>query len=325
MTRNRGYGSRLRTIAGRVFDRATLERVILPAIADLQHECSAPAGSAFSRRLICWRAYWSVWKTFGVCLVTDGVRNRHGVTGTIARRTAACLAALVAVPIAPVLVGMIVSSESRFTFVEALKATVLLLPQTLLACLPAAFFFSLVFYRKDERPDGASVIPSVIAGTLACAILVSVLSAAVVPKANSAYRSLVFETLQRRAHAYALPRPAEPVRGVSEMTWWELSEQIVHATDSRAQSLARARLQEHLAFVGLVPVLALLGYGLSNRGRSRRAMFAIALGVQTFYYVCFSLGVSNFAKPYLHGPWMVNAAFLVLALWLLRRPPPARA
>ena len=46
MTRNRGHGSQLRTIAGRVFDRATLERVILPAIADLQHECSAPAGSA---------------------------------------------------------------------------------------------------------------------------------------------------------------------------------------------------------------------------------------------------------------------------------------
>ena len=38
MTGYHKHGSRLRTIAARVFDRATLDRVILPAIADLQHE-----------------------------------------------------------------------------------------------------------------------------------------------------------------------------------------------------------------------------------------------------------------------------------------------
>ena len=323
MTGHRMHGSRLRTIAGRVFDRATFDRVILPAIADLQHECSAPAGNAWSRRLICWRAYWSVWKTFGICLITDGVRNPHGVSGTIARRTAACLIGLVPVLIGPALVEMILSRESRFTFDEACKAIVLLLPQALLACLPAAFFFSLVLYRKEERPEGASIIPSVIAGTVACAILVSVLSAIVVPKANDAYRSLVFESLERRAHVYALPRPAEPVRGVSEMTWWELREQVKHAADSRSQVRARARLLQHFAFVGLVPVLALLGYGLSNRGRSRRAMFALALAIQTFYYAVFSLAGTNFEGPYVHGSWMVNAAFFLLAVRLLR--PPSRA
>jgi lipopolysaccharide export LptBFGC system permease protein LptF len=208
---------------------------------------------------------------------------------------------------------MIVSSGSRFTFGEALKATVLLLPQALLAWLPAAFFFALVMYRKDERPAGATVVPSLVAGTLMCVILVSFLSAVVVPRANEAYRSLVFETLERRA----LPSP-EPPSGVSEMTWWELREQMAHATDSAGLSRAHARLQERLAFVALVPVLALLGYGLSNRGRSRRAMFAVALAVQTLYYVCFSLGVTAFAKPYLPGPWIVNLAFLILALLVLR-------
>ena len=309
MTGHHMHGSRLRTIAARVFHRTTFDRVILPAIADLQHECSAPARNGLSRRLICWRAYWSVWKTFVICLIADGVRNPHGVSGMIARRTAVCLAALVPVLIVPGLIEMVFSggppftmafsAHPRFTIVEALKATVLLLPQALLAWLPAAFFFSLAMYRKDDRPEGAAVIPSVIAGTLTCVMLVSLLSALVVPKANDAYRSLVFEALQRRTQDYALPRPAEPVSGMSEMT-------------------------PHFAFVGLVPVLALLGYGLSNRGRSRRAMFAVALVIQTFYYACFSLGVANFGKPYLHGPWMVNAAFLVLALWLLRPPTRAR-
>ena len=332
MTGYHKHGSRLRTIAARVFDRATLDRVILPAIADLQHECSAPARNGLSRRLICWRAYWSVWKAFGICLIADGVRNPHGVSRTIALRTAACLLGLVPVLVVPGLIEMVFSAgppftmafsaHPRFTIVEALKATVLLLPQALLASLPAAFFFSLALYRKDNRPEGAAVIPSVIAGTLTCVMLVSLLSALVVPKANDAYRSLVFEALQRRTQDSALP--PLPAPGLSEMTWWELSEQIAPANDSSAQSRARARLQERLAFVALVPVLALLGYGLSNRGRSRRGMFAVALALQTLYYAGFGLAIANFARPYLHGPWMVNAAFLLLALWLLRPPSPAR-
>jgi hypothetical protein len=115
---------------------------------------------------------------------------------------------------------MIVSSGSRFTFGEALKTTVLLLPQALLACLTAAFFFSLVLYCRDERPAGATVVPSLIAGTLLCVILASLLSAVVGPRANEAYRSLVFETLERRAGVYAPASPVEPARGASEMTWF---------------------------------------------------------------------------------------------------------
>ena len=163
-----------------------------------------------------------------------------------------------------------------------------------------------------------SVVPSLIAGTLISVILASLLSAVVVPRANEAYRSLVFETLERRAGVYAPASPVEPARGASEMTWWELREQMAHATDSAGRSRARVRLQERLAFVGLVPILALLGYGLSNRGSSRRAMFAVALAVQTLYYACFSLGLTSFAKLYVPGPGIVNLAFLILALLVLR-------
>jgi hypothetical protein len=328
-------GGRLQAIAEHIFDRTTLDRVVLPALADLQHECSASVGGALSRRLICWRAYWSVWKTFGICLVINGMRDRHGISGMIARRTAACLAGLLPVLILPGLIEMVFSSgppftmafsaHPRFALGEALKATLLLLPQALLACLPAAFFFALVLYRKEERPDGATVIPTVIAGTVICVILVSVLSALVVPTANDAYQSLAFETQQRRARAYALRPPPEPAKGVSEMTWWELRDQSTQAADTTAQARAAARLQEHLAFVALVPVLALLGYALSNRGRSRRAMFAVALALQTLYYVCFSLALTKFAQPYLYSPWVVNGVFLLLASLLLRSVPFSRA
>jgi lipopolysaccharide export LptBFGC system permease protein LptF len=117
--------------------------------------------------------------------------------------------------------------------------------------------------------------------------------------------------------------PQEPAKGVSEMTWWELRDQSTQAADTTAQARAAARLQEHLAFVALVPVLALLGYALSNRGRSRRGMFAMALALRTLYYVCFSLSLTNFAQPYLYGPWVVNCAFLLLASSLLWSASPA--
>ena len=315
--RDRARGTGLRAFAERVFDETTFERVILPALADLQHECARPAGSAAGHRLICWRAYWSVWKTFGVCLATDAVHDPHGVTGTIARRTLACLAGLVPVSVVPTLATEILSPRA-LTAAEAFKATALLVPQALIATLPAAFFFALVLYRPDERPRGARVIPSLVIGTLACTLLIGILSGIVVPKANDAYRSLVFETVERRARNDALPLPPPPVKGLSEMTWWELNEQIAHPRDSQAEALARARRSEKLAFVSLVPVLALLGYALSHCGRTRGAMFAVALAIQTLYYACLGLAVSNFAPPYLYGPWAVNFAFLLLALWLLR-------
>jgi lipopolysaccharide export LptBFGC system permease protein LptF len=317
---HRTPGTGLRALAERMFDRTTLERVILPALADLQHECATDAGSTLRRRWICWRAYWSVWKTFGLCFVADIARDPQGVSRTIGVRTLICLAALVPVFLVPGIAAEVLSLSSRLTVAESFKLAVLVLPQAVVPCLPAAFFFALVLYRDDDRPHGTRVLPSLVAGTLACTVAVGLLSGIVVPKANQAYRLLVFQSLERRAVDYGLRVPPLPEKGPSEMTWWELNEHIAHPPSSYAESRARARRWEHVAFVGLVPVLALLGYGLSNRGQSRGAMFGVALTLQTLYYVCFSLGVSNFGKPYIYGPWTVNALFLIVALWLLGSP-----
>jgi len=66
-------GTWLRRFAESAFDRATLERVILPALADLQHE----AGTHSSRRqgLTVPRAYIAVWKTLLICMVTRRFRD----------------------------------------------------------------------------------------------------------------------------------------------------------------------------------------------------------------------------------------------------------
>ncbi len=61
-------GTWLRRFAESAFDRPTLERVILPALADLQHE--ADAHSDDPHGLVVLRAYRDVWKTMLICMVT---------------------------------------------------------------------------------------------------------------------------------------------------------------------------------------------------------------------------------------------------------------
>ena len=59
----------------------TVERVLRPAIADLQHECKdreAPANAASgvrssSRLAIRVRGYWGLWKTLAICFAGDAV------------------------------------------------------------------------------------------------------------------------------------------------------------------------------------------------------------------------------------------------------------
>jgi lipopolysaccharide export LptBFGC system permease protein LptF len=313
-------GTGLRALAERMFHRTTLERVILPALADLQYECATDAGNTLRRRWICWRAYWSVWKTLGLCLLTDVLHDSQGVSRTIGRRTLVYLAWLVLFFITPVVTWELSSPMSRLTIAEVFRVAALVLPQAVVPCLPAAFFFALVLFRDDDRPHGAAVVPSLIAGTLGCVLIVFLLAGTVVPKANHAYQSLVFQSLERGAVETGSTAPTRPVKRPSEMTWRELNEQIAHPPDSRAESLARARRWDHFAFLGLVPVLALLGYGLSNRGRSSGAEFFAALALWLVYYVCFSLAASDFAKPYMYLPWVVNGLFLIVALCLLRTP-----
>jgi hypothetical protein len=314
---HRTRGTWFRLLAECMFDRSTLERVISPALADLQHECATSAGGA-SRQWIWCRAYWGVWKTLGVCLMDAMLRDPHGTGRAIRGETLVFLTIIALMIFTPIVVGVIFPLGTQFGIQRALMAAVFLLPQALSASLPAAFFLALALYRDEEQP-GVPIVPSLLSGSLACMLAVSVLSGIVVPSANDAYRVLVLESVQagtRDADRFFL---VSPQKGPSEMTWWELNDYVTHAPSTREAARARARRWERFAFVGLVPVLALLGRGLSNRWRSPRVTFAAALTMLIAYYVCFSIGAAGFAKPVVNGPWTVNGIFLIVALGLWRR------
>ena len=309
----RGRGARLRDFAERTFDRATIDRVILPALADLQHECATATGSAWSQRLTRWRAYWSVWKAIGVCLLHDTVRDSHGTQRRLGVRMLVFLPVLVALLLIPTC-GWLISFGATHGVASAFTAGFLLAPATFLLALPAAFLFAVSLHRST--PEQPSPVPAVITGSIYCTAIVLLLLMVVVPWTNQAYRSFVFETFQRDTPDET--RPLHLSKGLAEMTWRELNDQIAHPPSVRQGAVARAHRNERLAFVGVVPVLGLLGLALSNVWRSRAVTLTAALVVLIAYGLCFSLGADRYGQSSLYGPWTANGLFFVLAVRFLR-------
>jgi Lipopolysaccharide export system permease LptF/LptG len=315
-------GRMLLRFAERVFDLETVERVLLPAFADLQHECENGAPHVQSRRLVQLRAYWGVWKTLGVCAVGDVVHNRDGIRSSLGTRTVVFLVIVVAVLMAPS-VSWMISFGSTYGAAAALAAGALLLPSNMLVALPVAFFFALAMFRAPDVPT-ARLLPSAAAGTLACAVIVLALLMVVAPTTNQAYRTRVFAAI----HSDLTDGPPGPLlKGLADMTLPELNAHIRDASSSRQAELARAHRHERFAFVATVFVLGLLGFALAGRWRSRVATRVVALSVIVFHGVCFGYGTVLDSRDYpaAYGTWTANGAFLVIGLLLLRaRQNPAR-
>ncbi len=315
-------GRRLLRFAERVFDPETVERVLRPAVADLQHECEdrdAPANAASVRSsaplAIRVRAYWGLWKTLAICFAGDAVRVRRGHALSLGTRT------LLFVVVLLVLLTAAQSTTWFYTFSRdhgawaAIKAFLLLVPSTLTMVLPAAFFLAVALFKTNGRM--ATLIPSATAGAVACAAALFIGAMFVVPPINQSFRTFVFNTLQP-PDANVAPRVLS--KGLSELTWAELNAQIREPASRRQQELARAHRQQRFAFVGSAFVMALLGLGLAGRWRSRAATIGASVVLVVLYDGCFILAsnLDRGAYPSIYGTWTANIAFAVVGLRLLR-------
>ena len=170
---NRIRGARLRGFAERTFDRETLERVILPAIADLQHECGAADAASLAQRMVVLRAYWGLWKTIGMCVIGDVAHNRDGIASSLGVRTFVFLVIVLAALMTSYASWM-VAFASKYGAAAALTAGAYLLPSNILVALPVAFFFALAMFRARADIPSARLLSNAAVGTLACAVVVFV-------------------------------------------------------------------------------------------------------------------------------------------------------
>jgi lipopolysaccharide export LptBFGC system permease protein LptF len=317
MTENvRRAGRHLRGFAERTFDRETVENVILPALADLQHESAGSDGGTVRRFARSIRAYWGFWKTMGMCAIGDVAHNKDRISTSLGGRTLIFLSIVVALLMLENASWMLSFGPTHGTG-STITAGALLLPSTIVLALPAAFFFAVAMFRPSAGIPSTRLRPSAVVGSIACAGITFALMMAIVPTTNQAYREHVFEAI-KRTDVNAARGPLR--KGFNEMTLPELNEHIRHASSSRQADLARANRDQRFAFVGTVFVLALLGLALAGRWRSRVATLVAALAIFVTFSVCFGFGASlnTYGYPAAYGAWTANGAFLVFALRLLR-------
>jgi Lipopolysaccharide export system permease LptF/LptG len=315
-------GRTLLRVAEQILDPETIERVLLPAVADLQHECSDTCGGAASsacsqsRLSIRVRAYWGLWKTLAICLAGDAVRDREGHALSLGTRTLLFVGLLLVLVIAAQSPTWFLTFAREHGEWPAIKAALLLLPSTLTVVLPPAFFLAVAMFRTRGASMPA-LIPATTAGALACAAALFIGVMFVVPPINQSFRTFVFATLEP-------PNPDAPPRvlrkGLPELTWTELNAQIREPASRRQEDLARAHREQRFALIASVFVLSLLALSVASRWRSHATTFGVSLVLLILYGGCFALAsqMDRGGAPSAYGVWTVNGAFAILGLRLLR-------
>jgi Lipopolysaccharide export system permease LptF/LptG len=318
-------GARLKRFAAQIFDRATLETVASPALADLQYECVTASGPWTARALIRIRAYWSLFKLFGLCGARMVVHDTGLTLSNVAGRMTVAVSILTFLLVLPVLVPELPRIAARAgtsaaisVAVLAINVAVLLVPQALVIALPCAFVIALATARRRQiRSETTRMVFGTIGGSIVCGALVFVLAMVIVPASNQAYRIVIVDV--RRATGHPSSESVTLSKGLAEMTWTELN--YAMARPASAQQFAAARAHVHLRFALCVApcALGLLATGLLAPLRSRiRALGGSIALLGAYWWVL--AATSNWAVSPGHRVlevWTANVIFGALAVLIL--------
>jgi lipopolysaccharide export LptBFGC system permease protein LptF len=314
-------GVGLRSLASRLVDPATMEYVIAPVLADLQLECiGAESQGRWRRSWIYLRAYQSFWSAVVVHLwsnLVDASSDRDSVDRrTLARMLVSGAAALSAVIGALVLVVpfTMVGSMARLRIAfdgNIFYAFALLVPQAMPIAIPAALVFG-ALWGVRQRPAPRSVRRTIVLIGMCGSLLSVTLLEWAIPRANQAFRVVVFQNGDHRTQP--------PAKGANELTWRELGDRI-----TRLQALGppaelwqmRLAYQGHIAFVTTPVIFSVLATGILRRRRTRSStwggLFALAAFVSYYALIDFHQIVDNGTLSPITVAWTPNAVALVLA------------
>jgi lipopolysaccharide export LptBFGC system permease protein LptF len=321
MTRRpRAPGAWLKQGAEQVFDHVTLETVVLPALADLGHECTLPSNSRLSKALVTLRAYSAIWKVLGFCGTRMLLRDSAYAFSIVSRRIAITWAVITLALTLPPLIHEVPRVAPRVNLATLVEIVLLLVPQALAISLPVAYFLGLVVsVRAASLPDRRRLCSGVILGSVVCGMLMFALTMFVMPWANQAYRTVLSNALNVTVR---FTPPGGPPKGLSEMNWTELNDAIANPASAHHFVVTRAHLHVRLALCAAPLVFGLLALGIAGRWRSRLATVGAAISILLLYGVLFGLGAkaARDVDPVFLGPWVANLIVGILAVALLYLP-----
>jgi hypothetical protein len=279
-------GDRLRAAAAHVFDADTMDRLIDPAVADLQAEYAEA-----SRAGLTWRRRWVRFAGY-IAFAKVAVRPMRVFL-------AATLVATMLLMVPPYL------QAARYTS----AGFVYMLPSSLVIAIPVALTIALAWSRP-ARASGRWLRRVVVAG-MVCSALCFVTLAWWTPSANQAFRVSM---------ARELGGPADPPRRLSELTIGELRQQVNSWTAARAEwSELALTYYIHWAFQCASLSLALLMIALHRRGVRRRLLLFSAIPIVFGYYVVmftgryYAVGWGGGGLPASVAAWMPNAVVILIA------------
>ncbi len=293
-------GRALHRLASLICSTKSLERVVEPAIADLQREQGAAAllGS-----------YLAVLKVLGMCAldISDATNDdRRAVKRTLVWAFAFTCAMTMLLVLPPL---------SSFPEVSGWVAAMALLPQALPLAIPIGLAFAVavgVSGRATMNVAKAMVLAMAAASLLSFATLTWG-----IPAGSQAFRTRVAEVARSNGELV----PSNPQKGPNEMTLSELSRDISSfAASGRHQLARRYSWTFHLRFTLAVAVLAVAAFLLAVPVDHRLFRGLIAFVTCFVYWALMYIGEFAIRRDYMTpfaGAWLPNmalAAATILAL-----------
>jgi hypothetical protein len=299
-------GTTLHRLAAYICSAKTLERVVEPAIADLQKEyADARLRSTLQRAWVLLFSYTAVWEGIAMTALE--------MSSTVESDRRALLRTFFWAAIATVCAsGLLIALTIAGVPVFAPFYIALLTPMTLPIALPIGLTLGIAFGLSHH---GVSRQATKV--VLCSAVLVTVMSFAsmayVMPVANQSFRQSVFNAIGGRGVV---------MKGLHEMSLSELNRQMQLAPRGDATQLPeRARWVYHLTFaLPVAPlVLAVLALMLMGRGKPRWAVMALPVAYAILLMATEAMVYQGL--PSVAGAWIPNVVFATSAIVIASSRP----
>ena len=310
-------GRMLHRLAGHLCSTKALERVIEPAIADLQKEYgdAIRGGRVWYGRRILFAGYVGFAKAIAICGIDwmlsssldMGLEERRAIGRTLVWGGLIIVAMTVAMVIPP-----LQSIPSRAPVPFKNLYVLASISQALPLAIPVGLTLG-VLAGLDRRSVTRRLRERMLALAAACALLSLVILCWIMPAANQAFR----------AHVAQATGDGYPMKGANEMTLGELSREIEVAAASGLPSRARElRFAYDLRWSLACGVVALAFFAstVSKQGFALRFMLGV---VACGLYWALLLAGDELSRanlvPVLLGAWLPNLAFIGMSAGLLNK------
>lgn len=300
-------GRTLHCLAACICSARTLERVLEPAIADLQKEYLAVHERHLVRRAsVLLTGYSAILRAMAMCALTPSVASRDERRALI--RTIAWSCALTAA-----MTGLLMLPPLSIVEDRALSSSFLagLIPQALPLAIPIGLTFGIAFGLAGRTWSRAARRVVLLFALVASAVSFITL-AFVMPAGNQAYR----ESVARIAGV-----PEQPTKGPNEMTFSELDrEAAVAVAAGNVRRASNYAWSYHLRFALSAASVVLAGFLLATgvRGVATRGLVALTACFAYWALIFIGEGLSVYSPiapvfegtiPVFAGAWLPNIVF----------------